>query len=93
MDILKQQLSLEPANSPAVAALASCIKDFGAIDEATQLYELALSLTPCKPSYILNLIHLLEVSNKYLSALDKATAFCHNLPDFHVGGLQLRYIA
>ncbi|CAK9882664.1 unnamed protein product [Sphagnum jensenii] len=89
MDILKQQLSLEPANSPAVAALASCIKDFGAIDEATQLYELALSLTPYKPSYVLNLIHLLEVSNKYLSALDKATAFCHNLPDFHVGGLQL----
>jgi Flp pilus assembly protein TadD len=65
MDILRRQLSLEPANSPAVAALASCIKDFGAIDEATQLYELALSLTPCKPSYVLNLIHLLEVGGLY----------------------------
>jgi hypothetical protein len=76
-----------------LAHLEAKLLDFTAIDEATQLYELALSLTPCKPSYVLNLIHLLEVSNKYLSALDKATAFCHNVPDFHVGGLQLRYIA
>lgn len=34
MDILKRQLSLEPANSPAVAALASCIKDFGGTELA-----------------------------------------------------------
>jgi hypothetical protein len=65
--------------------LCSQIKDYGATEESAALYYKAMDATPEMTTYVLNLVHTLEVQNKYEEALDVALAFCRRFPDMGVG--------
>lgn len=77
VEMLAQELAAVPASAAAAFGfLATVIKDYGAVQESTQLYLKALALKPQSSSYALNLIHGLEVLNQYQQAFDEVKAFC-----------------
>ena len=62
--------------APALAFLATLIKDHGAVDECVSLYETACDYAPQSASYCLNLMHSLEVCFRYRDAIDVFRRFC-----------------
>lgn len=64
--IAMQELS-EAANSgPALAFMATLVKDYSAIDQSLGLYKRAVDVCPNNPSYSLNLIHTYELCYQYV---------------------------
>lgn len=61
--MLKDELKQVPSSAPALAFLATIIKDYGAVDESVQLYKDASTLKPDNTSYVLNLVHGYELLN------------------------------
>ncbi|KAL6069372.1 Tetratricopeptide repeat [Balamuthia mandrillaris] len=52
-------------SATAFAFLASIIKEHGAVEESVELYKAAHDLEPSSPTFALNLVHVLEVCNRY----------------------------
>ncbi|CAM6126427.1 unnamed protein product [Calypogeia fissa] len=88
MDILKKQVAVEPSAAPVLAYLASCVKDYGAVEEAIELYVIAIRLSPLSVGYYLSLIHLYEVMYEYLKALGLAISLFGSFPSFSLSKLQ-----
>jgi tetratricopeptide (TPR) repeat protein len=62
--IAMQELSEAAGSGPALAFMATLVKDYSAIDESLTLYKRAVEVTPNSPSYSLNLIHTYELCHK-----------------------------
>ncbi|KAL6050522.1 Tetratricopeptide repeat [Balamuthia mandrillaris] len=52
-------------SATAFAFLASIIKEHGAVEASVELYKAAHDLEPSSPTFALNLVHVLEVCNRY----------------------------
>ena len=59
------ELTSLPSPAPALAFLASTIKDYGAVTESSELLRMCLDLKPESTAYVLNYVHVLEVENRY----------------------------
>jgi hypothetical protein len=72
LDVLYAELGDAGKSGPALAFMATLIKDYGAVEESVALYYKALELCPEMTTYVLNLVHTLEVcaaaSSKLLAA-------------------------
>ncbi|BBM97340.1 hypothetical protein MPTK1_1g04980 [Marchantia polymorpha subsp. ruderalis] len=78
LESLKNELAPEAMAAPALAFIASCVKEYGAISEAVELYEMASTMSPSTPGYFLSLIHLYEVTYEYHKGLEKAVTSFRN---------------
>eukprot|EP00029_Vermamoeba_vermiformis_P011686 TRINITY_DN649_c0_g1_i3.p1 TRINITY_DN649_c0_g1~~TRINITY_DN649_c0_g1_i3.p1 ORF type:complete len:900 (+),score=214.98 TRINITY_DN649_c0_g1_i3:369-2702(+) len=87
IDMLKDELKQVPSSAPALAFLATIIKDYGAIDESAQLYKDASTLKPDNTSYALNLVHGYELLNKYQVAFQTVKDFCRRNKQMHVSNV------
>ncbi|EKX50783.1 hypothetical protein GUITHDRAFT_103373 [Guillardia theta CCMP2712] len=85
MSILKTELGEAASSGPALAFIATLIKDYGAVEEAVQLYYSALESSPAMTAYILNLVHTLEVCNRYQEALMISVSFCQEQQAMAIG--------
>jgi tetratricopeptide (TPR) repeat protein len=59
--IAMQELSDAANSGPALAFMATLVKDYSAIDQSLSLYNRAVDVCPNNPSYSLNLIHTYEL--------------------------------
>mmetsp|Transcript_187 Transcript_187/g.368 ORF Transcript_187/g.368 Transcript_187/m.368 type:complete len:770 (+) Transcript_187:70-2379(+) len=91
-DLLLSELQEVPGSAPALAFLATVIKDFGAVHESIRLYEKTVLLAPSSPSYCLNLVHTLEVACNYRRALQVMTRFLKQNPDLSVGPVKCSHV-
>jgi len=91
VDIVTDELKPEAQSSaPALAFLGLVVKDSSAIEEAVQLYRMALASVPTSVSYALNLVHTLEVKCQYEEAMTVLRQFCESNPSMHCGSLTCR---
>jgi len=68
--------NLVPAMSPALAWIAQILKEYSCISESVIMYKKALELVPTNVSYLLNLIHTLEIDARHAEALKEVRDFC-----------------
>ena len=87
LDVMSSELGEASKSGPALAFMATLVKDYGAVDESVALYYKALEVAPDMTTYILNLVHTLEVCNRYQEAMDLSIKFCKEYGDMTVGGL------
>eukprot|EP00741_Cyanophora_paradoxa_P008807 tig00001376_g8524.t1 len=73
--LLLSELQSVPSAAPALAFLATVVKEHGAVEEAVSLYERAVELAPASASYALNYVHTLEVLARYERALEATAEF------------------
>lgn len=61
---------MDPAVAPEqfYSYIASGVKEFGAVELSSNLYRACLEFKPNHPTYVLNLVHNLEVQNEYQEA-------------------------
>ena len=85
IDHISQGNKLTPAMAPGVAWMALIVKEFSCITEAVELYKLSLELAPDNISYLLNLIHTLEIDVRYADALREVKSFCEKNPNCKSG--------
>lgn len=78
--------------APALAFMALVIKEYGAIDEAIQLYKDAHEDAPDSISYVLNLVHTLEVKLEYQQALEITREYLKRNPDKRVGHVKCKHV-
>ena len=64
--IAMQELSDAANSGPALAFMATLVKDYSAIDQSLGLYKRAVDVSPNNPSYSLNLIHTYELCYRYV---------------------------
>jgi tetratricopeptide (TPR) repeat protein len=75
-------------NSDKLAALLALIsKEYSTIGQSIQLFRYAIELNPDSASYVLNLIHTLEIQLKYRRAITEAVNYFKNHSQLHVGGV------
>ena len=67
--------SLKPNLAPALAYVATAVKEHGALEAAAELYRRAVALAPSSGSYALNLCHTLEAAGALEEALASLQAF------------------
>jgi tetratricopeptide (TPR) repeat protein len=80
---LKGELSTASRSAAALAFIAVIVKDYGAVERASQLYLEAVELKPDSSAYVLNYVHVLEIEFRYQEAVDVIKRFCkNNLPNF-----------
>ena len=82
---LFSQLPNHKNAASALAFLGTTAKDEGALSAAEALYRQAGSLVPTSASYVLNLVHILEIVGDKERALEAATCFLKQNPDVSVG--------
>jgi tetratricopeptide (TPR) repeat protein len=63
--VAMQELSDAASSGPALAFMATLVKDYSAIDQSLGLYKRAVDVCPNNPSYSLNLIHTHELCYRY----------------------------
>uniref|UniRef100_A0A061S9Z0 Tpr-like protein n=2 Tax=Tetraselmis sp. GSL018 TaxID=582737 RepID=A0A061S9Z0_9CHLO len=80
LDAMVSELTGEAYTAAALAFLATCVKDHGAIEAAIELFRRADSLSPC-PSYALNLIHTEELLLQFERCIEDVRRFCERSPD------------
>jgi hypothetical protein len=71
--------------APAVAFMANVIKEYGAIKESIELFEVAHKEDPSNVSYVLNLVHTLEITLEYQKAHQIIVTFMKSNPNVKVG--------
>ena len=76
MEVLRDDLQEGDSAAQAYAFLASIVKDYGAIDEATELYSIATRILPTNANITLCYVHTLELSCKYEIAMERICDFC-----------------
>lgn len=64
--IAMHELSDAANSGPALAFMATLVKDYSAIDQSLGLYKRAVDVCPNNPSYSLNLIHTYELCYQYV---------------------------
>jgi hypothetical protein len=76
LNVLFSELGDAGQSGPALAFMATLIKDYGAVEESVSLYYKALDLSPTMTTYVLNLVHTLEVCNRYQEAMNLSIKYC-----------------
>lgn len=64
-----------PESAEVYAFLGTLVKEMSAMDTSVVLYQIATRLQPENPSYILNLVHVLEVKQSLDESLDLLRSF------------------
>uniref|UniRef100_A0A7S3DFI8 Uncharacterized protein n=1 Tax=Palpitomonas bilix TaxID=652834 RepID=A0A7S3DFI8_9EUKA len=93
LDPLLSALREARENAPAVAYLATVLKDHGAVMWSSQMYEIAVGAAPARPIYALNLIHTVEIEDngkRTLTAIE--TVLRSHFNSASVGGCTVRSI-
>ena len=85
LDVLFAELGDAASSGPALAFMATLIKDYGAVEEAVVLYYKALAIVPDMNTYVLNLVHTLEVCNRYQEAMDLCVSYCKKHANMRIG--------
>ena len=85
LDVLFAELGDAASSGPALAFMATLIKDYGAVEEAVVLYYKALAIVPDMNTYVLNLVHTLEVCNRYQEAMDLCVSYCKKHASMRIG--------
>eukprot|EP01132_Coremiostelium_polycephalum_P003811 gene3811-4741_t len=75
VDMLVQQLKSTPQTAPVYIYFANIIKEYGAVDGSVELIKMACKFDQFSTGYALNLIHGLEVCNRYDEAFQQIMAF------------------
>ena len=86
LQALCQELGDAVKSGPALAFVATMVKDQGAVEQSVALYYMAVEAAPTMTTYWLNLVHTLEVCNRYQEAFDLCLRFCREHPGLTVGG-------
>ena len=86
MDVLLAELGDAAKSGPALAFMATLIKDYGAVEESVVLYYKALECNPEMTTYVLNLVHTLEVCNRYQEAMELSIKYCRQHGTRRIGG-------
>ncbi len=86
LQALCQELAEAVKSGPALAFVATLVKDQGAVEQSVALYYMAVEAAPTMTTYWLNLVHTLEVCNRYQEALDLCLRYCREYPRLTVGG-------
>eukprot|EP00854_Cymbomonas_tetramitiformis_P008113 gene8113-9640_t len=73
---LLDELNVSATAPAALAFLATCIKEYGAVKEAASLYRRTVDLEPTSASYALNFSHTLEVCYELDEAVASMRNFC-----------------
>ncbi|OQS04843.1 hypothetical protein THRCLA_02951 [Thraustotheca clavata] len=73
--------------APAYAYLATMAKDHGAIDGCIKCFVQSVNMCPNNASYVLNLVHALEISLEYEKAYQCIVQFCQKNDKKAVGNL------
>ena len=82
MEVLKEELGEgKEVSSTILAFFATMVKDFGAIKQSRQLYAEAVEKEPSNISYVLNLVHVIELFAAYDDALDAVLSFSEKNKD------------
>ncbi|EFA78366.1 hypothetical protein PPL_09017 [Heterostelium album PN500] len=68
-EFLLSQLKDTVNSAPVYAFMSSVVKEYGAVEAAVDLMRLAYNADPSNANYALNLVHNLEVCNKYPEAV------------------------
>jgi hypothetical protein len=69
LQVLRDDLQEGESAAQAYDFLASIVKDYGAIDEATELYSISTRIAPTNVNSMLSYVHTLELSCKYQNAM------------------------
>eukprot|EP01133_Synstelium_polycarpum_P007419 gene7419-8679_t len=69
VDMLLAQLKDTAASAHILSFLSSMVKDYGAVDESVAILQKAYKLDPMSANTALNLVHGLEVCNRYDEAI------------------------
>lgn len=85
MEVLRDDLQEGETAAPAYTFLASIVKDYGAIAEATELYSIATRIIPTNPNSTLSYVHTLELSCKYEVAMERINDFAAQNPKVRAG--------
>eukprot|EP01112_Ceratiomyxa_fruticulosa_P020635 TRINITY_DN7095_c0_g2_i1.p1 TRINITY_DN7095_c0_g2~~TRINITY_DN7095_c0_g2_i1.p1 ORF type:complete len:746 (-),score=166.86 TRINITY_DN7095_c0_g2_i1:30-2267(-) len=88
LELLEKEIfNIDPKNidtetkntvAPALAFLATFVKDFGGVNESKYLFQRALEIRPESSSYCLNLVHVMEISLEYDEAIKLIHSFCRS---------------
>lgn len=70
LQVLRDDLQEGESAAQAYDFLASIVKDYGAIDEATELYSIATRIVPTNVNSMLSYVHTLELSCNYQMAME-----------------------
>jgi len=68
------------------------VKDYGALEEALKLYQEALLIAPTSASYTLNIVHVLEMLNRYDEGFRIIQKFCYDNHKLGLGQLTCAHI-
>jgi tetratricopeptide (TPR) repeat protein len=77
--IAMQELSDAANSGPALAFMATLVKDYSAIEQSLGLYKRAVAVCPNSPSYSLNLIHTYELCYQYGRLCNGTNARSHSI--------------
>ncbi|GAX80742.1 hypothetical protein CEUSTIGMA_g8177.t1 [Chlamydomonas eustigma] len=83
LDVMMAQIG--GSSAAAMAYLANCVKDHGAVTAAVQLFLKAVLLEPSSSTYSLNYLHALELDQQYDLVVKEALRFCKD-GSFRLGG-------
>eukprot|EP01043_Picozoa_sp_COSAG02_P070377 COSAG02_NODE_12436_length_1545_cov_1.515906_3_plen_173_part_01 len=75
LQVLRDDLQEGESAAQAYDFLASIVKDYGAIDEATVLYSIATRIDPTNVNSVLSYVHTLELSCEYQIAMERINDF------------------
>eukprot|EP01126_Amoeba_proteus_P064126 TRINITY_DN8933_c1_g1_i3.p1 TRINITY_DN8933_c1_g1~~TRINITY_DN8933_c1_g1_i3.p1 ORF type:complete len:511 (-),score=85.71 TRINITY_DN8933_c1_g1_i3:59-1591(-) len=82
---LYKELGAIPKSPTALAYLAMVVKEYGGIEASIRLYSSALEAEPSNTNYVLNLAHVVELTNDYDRVFNIIKKFCKDNPTLTVG--------
>lgn len=74
-EFIRQFPPATPESAEVYAFLGTLVKELSAMDTSVVLYQIAMRLQPENPSYVLNLVHVLEVKQSLDEALELLRTF------------------
>ncbi|KAL0478909.1 hypothetical protein AKO1_007822 [Acrasis kona] len=70
--------TLPSTSAPAIAWIALIVRQHCHVKESIELYDISLELQPHNPSYVLNLVHSLELQLNYEACVSRIKNFLEN---------------
>lgn len=74
-EFIRQFPPAMPESAEVYAFLGTLVKEMSAMDTSVSLYQIATRLQPENPSYMLNLVHVLEIKQSFDEGLDLLRTF------------------
>lgn len=75
------------AMAPAIAWVATMVKEESGVEESIELYKIARKLVPTNASYALNLMHIHGIKCNYVDSIAVAKQFLKSNPTLTAGGV------